>query len=430
MHKSGMRAAIAAAAVAWPLTVSATTFYVSSAGSNANLGTSISSPLGTIQYAAGLTHPGDTVLIMGGTYTNSAPGDNVLLVSRSGTQTAPIVYAAYPGQRPVLAFTSSWAAIKVAADYIVLDGFEIAGNAENMPVLYALTHMRDLNDPVMNGGGISIGPNLDGTTTHHVTVENMLIHDVLGNGIAVEYSDYVTIENNVVHNTSNWSPYGDSGISLLWMSDVDGSTSVKSLVLNNVVFDNAEYVACVCRDYASISDGNGIIIDDNIHAEDGGVPYGGRTVAAFNVSYDNGGSGLQAFSSQHVDLVDNTAYNNDLTGSSDGGQIYAEDGSDVNIVNDILVAPAGKLVTSSVGNTSSVVETSNILWNIGGAVLTSSVHGPNDMFADPLLRDPQRGDMSLLTGSPALGSAEPVALINESVAGAAVLPAWANRGAK
>ena len=47
-----------------------TTYYVSSEiGSNNNAGTSATAPLATLQAAANLVQPGDTVEVMNGTYT-------------------------------------------------------------------------------------------------------------------------------------------------------------------------------------------------------------------------------------------------------------------------------------------------------------------------------------------------------------------------
>ncbi len=405
-------------------------YYVSVSGSNANAGTSAGSPFATLQYAAGLTNPGDTVLVMDGTYTNDAPGDNILFVSRSGAASAPIVFAAYPGQHPVLQYSDSWAAIRVSANYIVLDGFEIIGNAAQISPFYGFLHVFDLLNPVTNGDGIDVNQPASGVITHHVTIRNMLIHDIPGGGIAVDQSDYVTVQNNVIYDTSNWSPYGDSAISFYEAQDVDGNTGVKDIIAYNTAFDNVEFLPCSCQNFQVISDGNGIIVDDNLNSQGDGVAYGGRTLVAYNISYGNGGSGIHAFSSQHVDIVNNTAYDNNLTSSIDEGQIFSELGADVNIVNNILVAPAGKVITGSYGNAGAIVENYNVLWNLGGGLVPPSSMGSNDILADPLLSNAAVGDFSLLPGSPALGSAEPAALLDGVMPEAASMPISANRGAE
>ncbi len=198
----------------------------------------------------------------------------------------------------------------------------------------------------------------------------------------------------------------------------------------NSTFNNAELVPCSCRNYQSISDGNGIIIDDNLDAQGDGVAYGGRTVVAYNISYGNGGSGIHAFSSQHVDIIHNTAYGNNLTSSIDEGQIFAQDGADVNIADNILVAPAGKVITSSIGNAASVTENYNVLWTLGGSPTAPIARGPNDIVADPLLTSPATGNFSLQPGSPALDSAEPGASLAAAVPSAATTPSSLDRGAE
>ena len=409
----------------------ARTLYVSAlTGSNANAGTDSGSPLATLQYAEGLTNPGDTVLIMSGTYTSAAPGENILLIDRSGTASAPITYEAYPGQRPILSFSNAWAAVRISANYITIEGLEIVGNAASISASYGFAEARDLLNPLTNGDGIDVSPPPSGQTPHHITIRSMIIHDVPGGGIAADGADYVTIANDLVFNTSNWSPYGDSAISLYEPNDIDDNTGYKNVIEGNITYDNTENVPCVCRDYAQISDGNGIIVDDNRHTQDGGAPYNGRTLIAYNVSFDNGGSGIHAFASQHVDILSNTAYGNNLTSSINEGQIFSASGLDVKIVDNILAAPAAKFVTTSSDNAGSVIEDYNILFDIGGSLLMPIPSGSHDLAADPRLVDPSSGNFSLLPGSPALGSAEPAPLMAATVPASVGVISGSNRGAE
>ena len=48
-----------------------TTYYVATSGNDANAGTALTAPFRTIQRAANLAGPGDTVLVRGGTYRES-----------------------------------------------------------------------------------------------------------------------------------------------------------------------------------------------------------------------------------------------------------------------------------------------------------------------------------------------------------------------
>src|SRR5579859_3511318 len=67
------------------------TYFVSTSGSDGAAGT-LHAPFRTIQHAANLARPGDTVLIRGGTYPET------VTPARSGTPGAPITFAAYNGE--------------------------------------------------------------------------------------------------------------------------------------------------------------------------------------------------------------------------------------------------------------------------------------------------------------------------------------------
>jgi hypothetical protein len=89
-------------------TSSATTFYVSPAGNDSWSGTSRSTPFATVGGAQnairslkanGLSQP-VTVYLLGGTYNLTTPV--VFTPEDSGTSAAPITYAAYPSQQPII----------------------------------------------------------------------------------------------------------------------------------------------------------------------------------------------------------------------------------------------------------------------------------------------------------------------------------------
>lgn len=71
----------------------ASTYYVSPAGDDANDGRSTATPFRTVQRCAAEATPGDTCLIREGVYRET------VRPTRSGTATAPITFASYPGER-------------------------------------------------------------------------------------------------------------------------------------------------------------------------------------------------------------------------------------------------------------------------------------------------------------------------------------------
>ena len=89
-------------------------FYASTSGSSGGSG-SISSPWSqayAFSGAGGAVHAGDTVYFRGGVYPNPTSGQNngdantgyvaFPITVSTGTSSAPVIYRAYPGERPVL----------------------------------------------------------------------------------------------------------------------------------------------------------------------------------------------------------------------------------------------------------------------------------------------------------------------------------------
>ena len=240
--------------------------------------------------------------------TSPAPG------SASGGY---ITYQAYPGQHPVIQFSGSWNAIHVAASFITINGFEIQGMDEPSLTL-AQAQSLGMGSPKTNGSGIAVGSTSIVTPFTHIVIENNLVYNCSEVGIEVMRADYVTVKNNITHDNSWWSPYGGSGISVAYLADSDSNTGYKNFIENNISYGNIMKVGEPAAGGA-MADGNGIIIDDNENDQVHQPAYNGRTLVENNLSYLNGGTGLHAFHSQHVDFFYNTAYmNNQSTGNSNG----------------------------------------------------------------------------------------------------------------
>lgn len=367
-------------------------------------GTSPSTPFKNIQYAADLTNPGDTVYVMNGTYYKTND-QFVFQVTRSGNASSTggyINFLAYPGHHPKLKAIDAWNHIVVNASYIKIDGFEIEGDNANLTLSDGEARYNHFiqNEPTATidwnyvrktqTNGIYIKP-ATGTTSypHHVVVSNMIVHDVPGGGISVEKSDYVTIEHNTVYNNSWYTLYATSGISILTPKDADtNTTTYRNVIRNNRVYNNKTLVKWEkTQDY---SDGNGIIIDSTLNAP----AYSGKTLVTNNVSYLNGGSGIHAYHSADVDIINNTAYTN--SSELNYGEIFAQSSDHVNLFNNILVARTGRNINTNISNTN-VVTNYNVYAN-GNPV----VSGPNDIWADPLFVNPTGGDFQVNIGSKAI----------------------------
>lgn len=383
----------------------ATTYYVgqSPAASDSNSGKSPDSPFRTPQRAADAAQPGDTIYIMDGVYTNSNPDGYVLNIANSGRSTAWIRFDATARAHPIFR-SSGWAAIKVDASYIEIRGLDLQGTAKTVPLAEAQAHSMDGSDVRTNNNGISIDGRSDGNhKPHHIVIDECVISDFPGGGIAVCQADYITAENNLVFDNSWYSPYSTSGISLWQCWNYDDAPGYHNRIVRNECFGNANLVPNMFT--KTFTDGNGIILDDSKNTQNGSTlgPYRGRTLIANNLCYENGGSGIHTYSSEHADIVNNTCIDNNRTPAIDEGQTFPNASDDVKFLNNILVGPKDKLIDSN-WNDSDVTWDYNLLWG-GEAKIT----GPHDITADPDITIERVGDRLVIhmdPHSPAVGSGD------------------------
>lgn len=432
----------------------------------------------TLQAASNATQPGDTVLVMNGTYSSPHPSsyyNAVATITNSGSPGAYITYAPYPGAHPILTTANAvmYDTLQIEASYIVIEGFEIVGSAQNVTLAYAtqaaqteealLSQEAAAGQPASYPGGavndITNGNCIAAQNVTHVMILNNLIHDCSAAGIDFEKSDYTTVEANTVYNTSWWTMYDTSGIDLHQSLNSDSSTAYKNFVLDNISYNNANTQPDVSDLYADDvtpgsqpnypTDGEGIIIDTNQQTNNGSA-YLGRTLVAGNITYDNGSGGIQLYQSNHVDVINNTAYLNDscpVSGSVCGpasitvhgsqtpvsgnyyGQIFSTSGNDINIIDNILVAPANKYVFTNTANTN-YVESNNIVFTQGGSNLTNNYPpSTTDITSDPLFANssaPQTNNFLLSASSPGIDAG--IVYSNDNVSVPALIPLTVTNG--
>jgi parallel beta-helix repeat protein len=368
--------------------VSATNYFVSVAGNDGSNGLSVSSAFRTIQHAADFTKPGDTVFVMNGIYTNDVCTEcNVATISRSGSSSKWIVYINYPGHKPLIQFTG-WNAFNLdnGVHHIEINGFRIQGNNRNITLNEALNQPAGCRDKTgtplakYNGSGIGVEGRYRGHC-HHLRFLNNTVYDCGAAGISVLQGDYITIVNNKIFNNSWYTIYGGSGISLYQPWNVDAGTSgYQNIIANNLCYGNRLYVPWVDAPCA-ITDGNGIIIDDSRHTQvdsANDIPYTGRTYVYNNLCIKNGGSGIHTYESEHVDIINNTAYFNSRSFEVNGGQIFANASNDIFIYNNILVSQPNKVINTNYNNTNLKYDY-NLHW--GGTDI--NITGPNCIKQDP-----------------------------------------------
>jgi len=396
---------------------SAATYYVSGSGSDSADGLTIATAFLTLQHAASMTQPGDTVYVMNGTYINSCPSCDVLDITISGTAGNWITYKAYPGQTPIISF-NGWEGIffEPTAAYIEVNGFTVIGNNANVTLAAALAQSTTNPDPAFNGNCITSDGRM-GTATvrpNHIRILNNIISECGGGGVGTAWSDYVTISGNTIYNSAWYSIYGASAISTWENWDSDNSTGYKMIINGNRIYGNEELVPVFDNNPPMITDGEAIIIDSTRNSaynptNDPLPPYTGRTLIANNVIYNNGSSAIEVFESDHVDVVNNSSYQNVTNPPLSGrGEMNLNQTSDVNVIDNIFYSATGQNPVASVPKTtSSVTLNYNLYYN--GSITGDIPTGPNDLTANPLYVDPADANplsvlLTLSPGSPALGS--------------------------
>jgi hypothetical protein len=370
-------------------------YYVSSgSGNDRNAGTSTQFPFKTINWAARLVNPGDIVYVMSGTYP-----EQVYLTRSGSAGLGYITFQAYPGAKPLMTNYNAFAAFNFAPNesYIIIDGFTVVGDAKSVTQAQALALGNDTTSSVNNGACISAKGN-------HIVIRNNELSFCPSAGLGIS-GDYLVVYNNKVHHNSYWSPWDGSGISIKGQ-DSDTSTATKIWVYNNIVYENQNFICNVVQtNPCKITDGEGIIADSNV---DNG--FGGRTLIYNNISYCNGGAGIEVYRSAHVDVVNNTTYANNrsavYTGALNGHGLTAEVevgyASDIRVVNNILYSRTSGPIMSVFGNTGLDWDY-NIQYNSLGQLSGSGI-GSNNLIANPMFRNPTLGDFTLLAGSPAINS--------------------------
>ena len=396
-------------------------YYVSGKGDDKNDGRTEQTAFANPQKALDMAHAGDIISVMDGTYAPRDQQKGIAFFKRPGTPAGWISLKNYPDQTPLFALSNAWAAVRIgrpkssipegdnspALAYLEVRGIHVRGEGDVAKAKYPDAIGKA--DPRTNGNGIMVGGGDEPNKPHHLRFADNLVEFCTGAGIGPGEADWVSIENNVARNNSWTTQYGTSGISINGGSNFDGTTGgYRVLIANNKTFGNRTFE--IWKQVGKISDGNGIIIDVNQNKK---LPenerYSGRTLVCNNLTVGNGGSGIHAFKSKAIDIINNTAYYNGAAPELKWGQIFVQQSEDIRILNNIAVAPPGQPIdTISLNgddqNSTNVVRANN-LWFGGDSKPTM---GQSDTLADPQFvnasTDYTVADFHLKSDSPALGA--------------------------
>jgi hypothetical protein len=419
---------------------SAKDWYVAPNGDDANNGSSLKTAFQTFLKANSVVEPGDVVLVADGVYTSDPKTDKnegsaLLNASKSGTADAWITWKPVPGHKPVLR-SKAWGAIRITSSYIVIDGFNVLGYNEEIPLSDAqASEKKPGNDPYYNTNGIVVeGRKLPpDQKPHHIIVRNCIVSNMPGGGITGLETDYLTVEDNKVFNNAWYMKYGGSGITTLDNWQFDDKPGYHIIIQRNYVWNNKTMVPW--SKIGKLSDGNGILLDvtepprvngannptgdATVKVDNPTNPNGdpvvkaepkvekpvrplwtARALIANNISAFNGGSGIHVFRTRNVDIVNNITYKNG--GVVGYEELFSNNSSDVVILNNIIVPRRGGKVTSNNKNT-------NVRWDYNMYPIEQSVmKGEHDIVADPKFIDAYidlaRANFQLAKDSPAIGA--------------------------
>lgn len=384
-------------------------YFVSPSGHDVNNGLSEKTPFLTLQRAQDATEPGDVVMVMAGTYGGDR---DVLSISRSGTARAWITYMPYPGSHPRIRSHKGAGISLFGARYIRISGFELEGNSRKVTAEMARALDAVPTSILTSNIGVAVSPDKQrGQLSHHIWLDHLHVHHFSAAGIQVNWTDYLTIEDNVVSENAFWSNEDNSGISVYEPSAIDHDLSVYKIVIRrNIVANNENKIKSIYRVPRAITDGHGIIIDNGYHSHhrqgELGEPYTGRILVADNVAYSNGASGFTSFRSGNVDFISNTSYHNVKTKNiySTETEMFAETADNTRFYDNIIVPLPAHAPNWVYKDNRGIIYDYNLYF--GGK--PPRALGPHDLIADPRFVKPESNDFRLRLGSPAIDSGLPI----------------------
>ncbi|WP_143874189.1 choice-of-anchor D domain-containing protein [Nostoc sp. 'Peltigera malacea cyanobiont' DB3992] len=380
-----------------------TTYYVSATGSDKNNGLNENSAFLNLGRAVYEMKAGDTLYVMNGNYQMKG----VTLFNLNGSPDKWTTIKAYPGATPTITTTGSGINI-LSSSYVRIEGLDIEGNRENITLEYALQEKDNLNNPLTNSNGIAVNAwknaeGVGGTNPHHIVITGNTIRNFPGGGIAFSNSDYITVEKNIVSGNAWYSAHGNQGITSLHSFNFDNNTTDYRMIFrDNIVYDNQSLVPWKAGGTDKITEGHGIMLDTTEITRDN-LAYTGKALIANNITYNNGGGGIEVFKATNVDIINNTAYQNGrvLTGAGEIGVLYSEN---VRAYNNILYASDNQNA-NSIKYATNVTFDRNLVYNSNLFQASDNLNATglqNLLGQDPLFVDADKKNFALKPESVAI----------------------------
>ncbi|HUI06599.1 MAG TPA: right-handed parallel beta-helix repeat-containing protein [Verrucomicrobiae bacterium] len=341
-------------------------YYVATNGSDSATGTSTNTPFRSVAKAVSVASPGNLIYVRGGTYSTNA----TITISTSGAAANPIRLRAYPGEHPILNFSSqtlnsSNRGINFNANWWQVYGLEIASAGDNGIALSGssniieccvLHHNRDTGLQISGSGSRVPASNLvlncDSYMNRDATGEN-------ADGFAAKSfpESGTRVGPNIVFRGCRSWDNADDGWDL-WQTT------------NAVVIDTC-WTWGNGTNLATAGDGNGFKLGGHNSATTSNFP--GPHVVTHCVSFKNFHNGFdQNNNAAGITLCQNTAWANGdsnfqmnhVTGNSPPtihavtNNVSIDPGAnDAFYPGSILVSNSWQVLTSPVGNTNDFLDT-------------------------------------------------------------------------
>lgn len=270
------------------------TLFVATTGNDGASGAE-NAPFATLQHAADLTVPGDTVVILAGRYDGQS-----VTVRRSGTPEKPITYAGR-GEVVIAPSDTVFNGVKIEANHIRWRDVTVVGRAREITLREALAQQNSRNSPRTSMNCVFVSPPPGRPDLHptDIVLSGVAARDCPGSGIAsMRAGGDITIEDCTVTGSARFSPFGTSAVSHLL--PVGGGELV---VRRCRITGNRQEVAA--PELGVLAEGHGIIMD---RLTDSG--FRGTVQIVDNVIEGNGGFAVNIFRSGGCRVVGNRTRGN------------------------------------------------------------------------------------------------------------------------
>ncbi len=285
-------------------------------GSDSNSGRSPDAPLKSVNRANSLVRAGDVVYIRGGVYPIN------VTFSATGTASQPIVWASYPGETAI--FDGSNQARGSSQHRVWVDGANfnhfVNFTVRNSPQQGIF--VRNANDNLFHGI-VTHGHNASGVQNYsgnRNVYEYLVTYDnfdtVTTNGKIGEDADGIGIssgDGNVIRHVVSFFNSDDG---------IDAWRSTNTLIEYSIAYDNGR---------GANGNGNGFKLGGNNEVN--------RTIARYNIAFDNKAAGFSQNTGREITLDHNTAYNN--------GWTNYDAGSGVTLRNNISLAGSVNVISGA-----------------------------------------------------------------------------------